>query len=168
MKTETHKYHDGMKAKHDFRWRPRSSELPPERKRKEKQCFCFSTFFKWKPKLLRVVEPPFISSFPEVAREPKGCGQRDGDIRKCVFIPVLNHAVHWNQWMFNLEHLAEDPSIDFHPQDDYYSYIWKEQNGKGQENYSYNVTKALDHHKTEIKAIFWNTKGWIRNRWREV
>ena len=70
--------------------------------------------------------------------------------------------------MFNLEHLAEDPSIDFHPQEDYYSYIWKEQNGKWQENYSYNVTKALDYHKTEIEAIFWNTKGWIRNQWREV
>ena len=168
MKTETHKYNHRMKAKHDFRWRPRSSELPSERKRKEKQCFCFSTFFKWKPILWRVVEPPFISSFPEVAQEPKGCGERDDDIRMHVFTPVLNHVVHWNQWMFNLEHLVEDPSIDFHPQEDYYSYIWKEKNGKGQENYSYNVTKALDYHKTEIKAIFWNTKGWIRNRWREV
>lgn len=135
-------------------------------KGKEKQ-----GWLNWKPALLRVVESPFICSFPKVAHGPKGCGQKDDDIKMCVFTPVLNHTVCWNQCMFNFENLVEDPSIDFpsSSQEDFSPYTLKEhKEGGAGELQNYKLTKVMDCQETEIKAIFWNTKGQIRNWWREL
>lgn len=159
-KTETHKYNHGTKAKHDFRWRP------SERKKKGEAMLLLFYLFQMKASTAEGCRTSLHFLICEVAQEPKGCGKGMMIIRMYMFTPVLNHVVCWDQWMFNLEHLVEDPQL-ISILKRIIPIFEKNKMGRGRRITVISKTKALDYHKTEIKAIFEVQKDELQ-WWREV